>query len=234
MADADAAATADATARLEHIPTSTICDAYIRSGLRPPERVVMTGLAPLRPPAGRVVGRARTQRMVLVRDRERSAIVADRELTFRLVDGASPGDFLVVSAPAGPPYAVFGGVLALTASRRGAVGVAVDGAARDVEEIAGLALPVWCAGVTPVPGGYAGYSVAEVGTPVTCGGVEVAPGDHVVADADGVVVVPAGDVATVLPLCEEMEAAEDQARAGILAGRAMVDSYPSRGYYADR
>lgn len=219
--------------RLAELPTSTLCDAYAKSHLRDPGSNFVAGLTRLAEPGKRVAGRARTQRMTLVRDHDRSAIVVNRELTFGLVENARPGDFLVISAPAGPPYAIFGGMLALTARQRGAVGALVDGATRDIDEIAEFGLPVWARGITALPGGFAGYSVVELGQPVTVGGVEVIEGDFVVADGDGAVVLPAGEAEQIIAICEEMHAAEVVTRAALEAGGTMQEAYPSRGYYSE-
>jgi regulator of RNase E activity RraA len=219
--------------RLARLPTSTLCDACAKSHVRNPATVYVGGLKRLAEPGTHVAGRARTQRMTLVRDHERSTVVVNRELTFSLVENASPGDFLVISAPAGPPYAIFGGMLALTARQRGAVGALVGGATRDVDEIAEFGLPVWAGGVTAIPGGFAGYSVTELGQPVNISGVEVMDGDLVVADGDGAVVLPADEAEQIIAICEEMHAAELVTRAAIKAGRTMQEAYPSRSYYAE-
>lgn len=220
--------------RLEACPTATLCDAYIKSGLRRPETLVMHGVRPILRDGRVVAGRARTKQLVIVRDPERSSLVSNRELAFEHIDKAQPGDFLVVAAPRAQPYAIWGGHLTLQASMRGAVGVVVDGTTRDVGEIQHLAFPVWCRGVTPIPSGYAGYSSVGTNVPVTCAGVEVIAGDYVVADQDGVIVVPQEQVLAVLDVCEEMEAAEHEARLNIEAGKTMLESYVSRSYYANR
>lgn len=218
--------------RLRHIPTATVCDAVARLKLRPLERIVMRGVRPIGPLGTRVVGRARTQQMTSVRDPQRTSLVADRDLHFELVDHAEPGDFLVI-AVAGPDLlASFGDVLAMKAHAMGVAGAVVDGATRDAAFIVELGLPFWCDGITPIPQGYGGYSVESVNAPVTCAGVEVHPGDIVVADGDGVVVVPPGELAEILPICEELEEQEQRAREGIAQGAALGGLYPSRAYYA--
>jgi len=110
--------------------------------------------------------------------------------------------------------------------------VVLDGGLRDAAFIVELGLPTWCDGITPIPQGYGGYSVGAVEVTVTCAGVQVDPGAIVVGDGDGVVVVPPGEVETILPTCEELEQQEEAARAGIAEGRPLVDLYPSRAYYA--
>lgn len=223
----------DLTERLRHIPTATVCDAYARLKIRPLERLVLRKVRPIGPLGTRVVGRARTQQLTSQRDPARGSLVADRELHFELVDGAEPGDFLVVASAGNDHLASFGDVLALKAHTMGVAGVVVDGATRDAAFINELGLPLWCDGITPIPQGYGGYSVQAVNVTVTCAGVEVSPGDLVVADGDGVVVVPPAELVDVLPLCEELEAQEQRARDGIAQGLDLAGLYPSRAYYAE-
>jgi regulator of RNase E activity RraA len=193
--------------------------------------VVLQRVAALAGQHAAVVGRARTQQLVAVRDRERAPLVRDRRFHFSLVDEAPPGVVLVIAAAPGPPFAVFGGLLAYQAARRGVAGVVVDGHTRDVPEITGLRLPVWCTGVTMMPGGYGGYAVVGVDVPVTCGGVEVQPGDIVAADDDGAIVIPAAEAERVLATCRAMEAAEAETRRRVDAGGSLHESFPSRDYY---
>jgi regulator of RNase E activity RraA len=221
----------DVVARLGAIPTSTLCDAVIKAGIRKPERVIVEGVQPVLPRTVRAVGRARTERRALVRDPSRLWMARDPKLKGGVSDRANPGDFLVVTGSPGPHAAIFGGMLALTAKLRRVAGVLVDGATRDAPEIIEHNLPVWARSFTPMPGGYCGYSVVEVDGPVVCGGVEILPGDIIVADGDGIIVVPASDVATILPICEEMQAAEDKCARDIAQGASLHESYPSRSYY---
>lgn len=228
----DVHSTGFGVAELRRCPTSTLCDAAAKSGAARIERMAMAGISPVVRPSGRVVGRARTMQMGIVRDPRRSAIVVDRPLAFSLVDGASPGDFLVVGAPSGVPYAIWGGVLTLQASLRGAVAAVADGMTRDVPEIEEHGFPVWSRGITPVPGGYGGYSCQAVNVPVTCGGVEVLPGDYVVGDADGIVVLGHDLVQRLVPVANELLETEAYTERELRAGRSMEDVYPSRSYYA--
>ena len=224
--------TADAIAeRLGAIPTASICDAYLKVGSYPVERMVLRRLRPLGSLQVRAAGRARTQQIVSLRDSGRGSVVANRELHFELVDRARPGDFLVVGVAGTDLLASFGDILALKAKSMGVAGVAVDGAIRDAAYIERLELPIWCDGVTMIPQGFGGYSVATVNEPVTCAGVEIEPDDLIVADSDGVVIVPESIAERIAELAEELEAAEAQAREGIGAGRDLKDLYPSRDYY---
>lgn len=217
--------------RLAAIPTAAICDAYLKLGVYPPERVVMRRLRALGSLQARAAGRARTQQIVSLRDRGRGSMVTDRALHFELVDRLQPGDFLVIAVAGHDQLASFGDMLALKAKSMGAAGVAVDGAVRDAAYIERLELPLWCDGITPIPQGHGGYSVESVNETVTCAGVEVAPGDYVVGDSDGVIVVPQAEAGEIAETAERIEADEEQARARVADGLPLEDLYPSRDYY---
>jgi 4-hydroxy-4-methyl-2-oxoglutarate aldolase len=175
--------------------------------------------------SGVVVGRARTMQLGVVRDRDRMANVANRQLAFELCQGAGPGDFLVVGAPTGRRCSIWGGFLTLQASLRGAVGAVVDGLTRDVAEVAELKFPLWCLGVSSLPPSVGGFSCLGVNLPVSCGGVEVMPGDYIVADADGVVVVPVNEVEQILATCEEQMRREVLGQERLKAGDPLVEVY---------
>ena len=222
--------------RFRAIPTSTICDGYVKAGLRTPERVVVEGMLPMHGPTAhlvRAVGRARTQRRVLVRDASRLGQAANPKLFHGFVEDAQPGDFLVIASPPGPRGAVFGGKLAQIAKMRGAAGVIVGGATRDVAEIIEHDLPVWAESVTPIAGGYARYSIVELNVPVNCGGIEIMPGDVIVADADGVVVIAPEDIERLLPACEQIQAAEDASARALASGKSVKETFASRTYVWD-
>jgi regulator of RNase E activity RraA len=218
-------------ARLAEIPTASLCDAVLKHAQYPPERVIMRRLRPLGSLQSRAVGRARTQQLISLRDRARGSVVADRPLHFELVDEAGPGDFLIVAVAGGDLLASFGDILAAKAKQRGVAGVAVDGATRDAAYIERIELPLWCDGITMLPQGYGGYSVESVNAPVTCAGVEVQPGDYVVADGDGVILLPAADAEALATTAEALEAAEEKARVGLDAGLPLSELYPGRDYY---
>lgn len=98
-----------------------------------------------------------------------------------------PGDILVVSA-VGVSHAVWGGNLSHGMKKRGVLGVVIDGAARDIADTRADEFPVFCKAIATASASPSGPG--EVNVPVACGGVVVNPGDIVVADEDGVVVVP--------------------------------------------
>ena len=98
------------------------------------------------------------------------------------------GDVVVINGGGLTDRALWGGILHQLAKRQGVVGVIVDGAVRDVEELEEFGLPVFCAGISPA-GPSKGWGGA-INSPVSCGGIVVMPGDLVHGDADGIVVIP--------------------------------------------
>lgn len=112
-------------------------------------------------------------------------IMSHLALTF-----AEPGDVLVIDARGYLGNAVWGGVQAAYASKRGVAGIVVDGAIRDVEDMRKMRFPVYCKGITPA-GPHKGWADC-VNVPIQCGGIPVRPGDLIVGDDDGVAVVPLG------------------------------------------
>ena len=139
-----------------------------------------------------------------------------------LVD-ASPGSVVVVDAQGGTARSVWGNVLTVAAMERGVIGAVVDGAVRDIDEIAALGFTMYARATCPA-GPHKGFR-GNHGVAVQCGGVVVNPGDIIVGDADGVTVVPAAQVGTVLEAVEQVEAKErgwvDRIRAGESSARIL-------------
>ncbi len=115
---------------------------------------------------------------------------------------AAPGSILVVKA-GDVEYAVSGGNVCRVAQKRGIAAFVVDGVVRDVAEARENGFPIFARGVSPIPGGK--EVVTELNQPVQCGGVQVGAGDCVVADEEGIVVVP------LLRLAETLEKAQARA-----------------------
>jgi regulator of RNase E activity RraA len=124
---------------------------------------------------------------------------------------ARPGDVLVVNAQGSMTHAVFGELMGLACQARGVAGIVVDGAIRDAEALSALGFPAFARGACA--SGPLKDGTGEVGFPIAAGGVVCAPGDLVVADGDGVVVVPIADAVTVLERSREIDAWEQQCRA---------------------
>lgn len=155
----------------------------------------------------RLVGRART---VEVRS-------GDNQAVHRAVASARPGDVLVINGQGDTTRALIGELIAERAKARGVVGMIIDGAARDVVELERIGFGVWARGLSPA-GPYK-HGPGRTDVPVAVGGVVACPGDLVVADDDGVIIVPAAEAVAGLLGGRAVEADEAQRRAAILAGR---------------
>ena len=109
---------------------------------------------------------------------------------------AQPGDVLVIQAD--PEFAVCGGNVSAIAQRNGVAGVVVEGVVRDIDEIRELTFPVHALGVCPKPGAKNIYQAN--GSPVQLQGTTVNTGDIIVADNDGVAVIPAAQAEEALAI----------------------------------
>ena len=100
---------------------------------------------------------------------------------------APPGSIIVIES-ADLDYAVAGGNVCAVAQKNGIAGFIVDGVIRDLAEIRENRFPVFARGIIPIPGGK--EIITSLNSPIQCGGVQVNPGDVVVADEEGIVVIP--------------------------------------------
>lgn len=113
------------------------------------------------------------------------------------------GDVLVVTVHAITSFAMWGGNLSRGAHARGLQAVVIDGAARDIPETQETGLPVFCRGIATGAGPH--VAPGEVNVPIACGGVVVFPGDIVMADEDGIVIVPADAIEDVAHKAEQLK-----------------------------
>jgi 4-hydroxy-4-methyl-2-oxoglutarate aldolase len=126
-----------------------------------------------------------------------------------------PGDILVINTQ-GSGNAGFGELLATSALKIGLRAVIVDGMVRDAEALEAMRMPTWARGLSP--SGCNKDGAGEVGAIIACGGVAVRPGDVIVADRDGVAVVPLEDAAEVARLAMDVVARERKRLAEIEEG----------------
>jgi regulator of RNase E activity RraA len=149
---------------------------------------------------------------------------SDNLVVHKAMDLAKPGDIIVIDASGDTNHAMIGEIMSHYAKTRGVLGFIVDGAVRDKMSIAELGFPVFSRGVSP-RGPYK-EGPGEVNTVISCGNVPVTPGDLIVADDDGVVVIPKADVGTVLKKAQELSKKEDEIIQAIYDGtwdRSWVD-----------
>jgi regulator of RNase E activity RraA len=135
---------------------------------------------------------------------------------------------VVISTGGSKRNAPWGELLSTAALARGARGAVVDGLVRDVRRIEELGFPVFAAGIKPVDSKGRGI-VIDLNVPVECAGVLVHPGDLVVADFDGVVVVPSGIVDDVLRVAKDKAGRENHSRAELLQGAYLRDVFDKYG-----
>ncbi len=135
-------------------------------------------------------------------------------------------DAMLVFDLGGQPVSTFGGLAALAAVQKGAAGVLVDGACRDVDEIRSTGLWLASRHVTPLSG-KGRICVTGTNLAVSIGGITVSPGDCIVGDDTGIVRIPAGRFAEVLEIAEDLNA-RDQKFAESLRGGESFRSAASR------
>ena len=162
-------------------------------------------------PGSRVAGPART------------ALCApgDNTMVHALVAHANAGDVLVLTSREPAPVALLGELLATQALARRVAGILVDGAVRDVDELAAIGLPVWARFVRAQ--GATKGDAGKLDVPVVVGGAAIEPGDVVVMDCDGAMALPRGRARDVLPLALERAEHERAMRERYAAGELSYD-----------
>jgi 4-hydroxy-4-methyl-2-oxoglutarate aldolase len=194
--------------------SAVVSDSCDRSGLR--HQTASPGLRAMSVPTT-VVGWARTVRAVPVFEPPERHY--GREIDF--IDSLLPGD-VVVADTAGADVAFWGELFSTAATGRGARGALIDGLVRDRLKITELGFPVYAKDARPADS-LGRLSIVEQDVPMLFRGIAMKPRDFVVADVDGIVVVPRDEVAPVLEYAVRKASVEDDARHLLLAGGKLAD-----------
>lgn len=201
--------TEDELARLRALGVATVYEASGRQGLIDVRLIQLL-------PGSRVAGPART--VLCGQD--------DNLMVHAAIEQIQLGEVLVLTMPEPAPVALIGELLVTQVKVRGAVGILVDAAVRDAEELVELGLPIWTRFIR-----VKGASKTKLGTlngTVTAGGTQVSPGDILVLDADGAVCVRRERLADVLQASEARLEKEAQLREKLLAGNLSYDLHGLR------
>ena len=156
----------------------------------------------------------------------------DNLMIHAAVEQCRPGDVLVVTTTSPSTDGAFGELLATSVHALGVRGVVLDMGCRDAAEITEMKLPLWSRAISAK--GTVKASIGSVNVPVVCAGANVRPGDVIVADDDGVVVVPRLDCAKVAKAGEEREKKEAGTRARLQKGELGLDIYDMRKALAEK
>ncbi len=147
------------------------------------------------------------------------------------VEQCRPGDVLVVATNSPSTDGLFGELFATALQRRGVRGVVLGCGVRDVADLRNMRFPVWSRAVSAQ--GTVKATPGAVNVPIVLGGQTVRPGDVVVADDDGVTLVPRGDVGRALTASQARVDKEAAARAAFQDGELGLDRYGLRARLAD-
>ena len=205
----------------ERLYSAVVCDALDQLGLK--NQSPRVPIKPLTVP-GVLIGRCKT---TLWAD---MAHVDSRpyELELQAVDTCRPDDVLIAAAGGTLRSGLWGELLSTAARRSGSAGAIVDGAVRDVVKMTALGFPVFARG-TCVYDSRDRNRVIDVDVPVEIDGVRFSPGDLVIADADGIVVVPQAAEEEAISAAWQKVQAENTVRDAIASGVTATEAFRRYG-----
>jgi regulator of RNase E activity RraA len=220
-----------AVIQLRGISTATITTILFKKGLR---NCWLRGAMPLAAMQGRQVGRAFTMRFVPAReDLSSPAAWSSPRSTRVAVEDMPAGSVVVVDAMGVTDAGILGDILCARMRYRGVAALVTDGVVRDIAGVQSTGLPVWARGVA-APAAVNSLTFVNWQDPIGCGGVAVFPGDIMVADDDGVVLIPDAYLAEVLAHGNKQEELEAWILQEVKGGASLTGMYPPNQENLDR
>lgn len=205
----------------DRLTSAVVCDALDAAGY--PNQSPRISLHPLTV-GGVLVGRCKTTLWADMAHVDPKPY----ELELKAVDTCRPDDVLIAAAGGSVRSGIWGELLSTAARNSGCVGVVVDGAVRDVRQMTAMGFPVY-ARSTIIYDSKDRQRVIDIDVPVEIAGVTFHPGDLVIADTDGVVVVPRAVEDAVVRAAWEKVTAENQVRDAIRAGMPAAEAFDRFG-----
>ena len=150
----------------------------------------------------------------------------DNLMIHAAVEVCRPGDVLVVAPVSESSDGMFGELLATSCQAHGVVGLVVDAGVRDSADLTAMSFPVWSKGISAQ--GTVKSAAGSVNIDIVCAGALVHPGDVIVADHDGVVVVPRQHAAELAELGQQRQSKEVRSRERLRSGELGLDMYGLR------
>jgi len=183
----------------KHVEAASVSDAIEQ--LLHQKRYMSHNMRPIFPT--RFVGTALTVKLV----KQENTTSADLNGMLEAIDKGGPGSVYVMQLEDGADIAGMGGLMGTAMASRGFAGAVIGGGVRDLPQLTRIGFPVYAQGIVPSTA-VGHYRFVAMNVPIVCDGVDVSPRDIIVADPDGVVVVPNDKAAEILALAQKLDNTE--------------------------